>query len=135
MLPNWLAWLGMEVRDLTCPTWISVALGNQACIKFHHWDELICVSVVWFILSDALRVKPNTKCLTHFLPLRATKGFKRNRNSCYQFIRRIVSRKIQANPLNLRWVYFEQSCMYQLINNFTKNEHYLRSAWRVLPLF
>ena len=32
-------------------------------------------------------------------------------------------------------VYFKQNCTYQLINNFTKNEHYPRSTLRVLPLF
>ena len=32
-------------------------------------------------------------------------------------------------------VYFKQSCTYQLIKNFIKNEHYSRSGARVLPLF
>ena len=32
-------------------------------------------------------------------------------------------------------VYFKQSCIYQLIKNFTKNEYYLRSASRLLSLF
>ena len=31
--------------------------------------------------------------------------------------------------------YFKQSCTYQFINNFIKNEHYTRSASRVLPSF
>ena len=44
-------------------------------------------------------VKPNAKYSTHFFPPGATKNYKRNRNSRYEIIRKIVSLKIQANPL------------------------------------
>ena len=80
--------------------WNKVAVSE---LKQISWDFisylLICVPVIWFILSDALRVKPNAKYSTHFLPPGATKGFKRNRNSCYEIITKIVCLKIQANPL------------------------------------
>ena len=70
--------------------------------------------------------------MTQSLPPDATKGFKRHRNSRYEIIMKIVSLTIQANPLD--GVYFKQSYTFQLIKNFTKNEHYHRSASRLLPL-
>ena len=48
-------------------------------------------------------LKLNAKYSAHFLPVGATKGFKGNRNSRYDIIRKIVSLEIQANPLMNLW--------------------------------
>ena len=45
-----------------------------------------------------LRVKSNAKYLAHFL-VELKKGFKRDMNTNYDIIRKIVSLKLQANPL------------------------------------
>ena len=56
------------------------------------------INLFVFQLQDS-RVRPNAKYSSHLLTPGATKGFKRNRNSCYEIIRKIVSLKIQADPL------------------------------------
>ena len=57
---------------------------------------------LYFILAYSC-----SRCMIHsqtyFLPPGATKGFKRNRNSPYNIVRKIVSLKIQANPLMSLW--------------------------------
>ena len=80
-------------------------------------------------------MKLNAKYSTYFLPPGATKGLKRNRNNRSEVIKKTVSFKIQVNPLIYDGVYFKQSYTYQLINYFTKNDHYPRSASRFLPFF
>ena len=114
----------------------SGTLFDSRCMIHSQW-HFIRIPAVSFIPSGTLRTKSNAKYSTHFLLPGVTKGFKRNRNSRYEIIRKRVSLKIQVNPLmNLWWsLYFKQSCTYQLIKNLTKNEYYPRSASRVLPLF
>ena len=92
--------------------------------------EIICILNIFavkYIFSDKRRTKQssskwitgrfpslpfiyklNAKYSTHFLPVGATKGFKGNRNSRYEIIRKIVSLEIQANPsMNLWWSLFQ----------------------------
>ena len=56
------------------------------------------INLFVFQLHDS-RVKPNAKYSSYLLTPGATKGLKRNGNSCYEIIRKIVSLKIQVNPL------------------------------------
>ena len=87
--------------------------------------EIICILNIFavkYIFSDKRRTKySSSKWITgrfpgldfilklyakysaHLLPVGATKGFKGNRNSRYDIIRKIVSLEIQANPLMNLW--------------------------------
>ena len=90
-----------------------------------------------FIPSDCLRLKPNAKCLAYFLPPGAIKVFKRNTETG---VTRSLGRWFLLKSRQISWwiycgVYFKESCTYQLINNFTKNEHYPRSVSRVYLYF
>ena len=53
-------------------------------------------------------------------------------------VARLLGRQFLLKSRQIPWliydgVYFKQSCTYQLINNFTKNDHHPRSASRFLP--
>ena len=99
--------------------------------KWIKENWLTRVLVVWFIPSDALMVKPNTIYSTHFFVV-LQKVLHRSRNSHDEIIKKIVSLKVFC--WNYDGVCFKESCWYQLIKNFTKNEHYARPASRVLIL-
>ena len=55
---------------------------------------------VWFIPSDALRIKTSSKYLTHLLAV-LKERFQRNKNSHYDTTREIVSLKDRKTALDL----------------------------------
>ena len=83
---------------------IILSILNVFAVKYlfsykgrNIWNWLNRIHLIWFILSDALKVKSNTNTP----PRGAKKGLKRNKNS--HISRKIVSLKVQANLLMYLW--------------------------------
>ena len=80
-------------------------------------------------------VKPNRKIQDTSILLVLQKVLRETETA----VTRLLGRQFLLKSRQIPWwiydgVYFTQSCSCELINNFTKNQHYPKSGLRVLPL-
>ena len=116
---EWNKWAVSELKE------ISKVYISYYFIRIHF---------LWFISSDAFRVKPKAKYFTHFFVV-LQKVLRVTETSIMRLSRSWFLLKSRQIPWWIyNGVYFKQSCTNDLVKNFIKSEHYPRSTSRHLPL-